>query len=156
MQTTQVILELIRFIPIIIILIYAALSDHKTSHVQNQAWKYAPAGLILTILTIIFYPNLLTTTLISIALTTLLSLLLFYLRMWGGADAKALILIALSTPLTPLWHTPITYLPLVTLAIAGLIAIAYTIIKHPKNFLKAKVRYIPFLLTGYIITILVF
>ena len=147
--------EFTRFIPIILILAYAAICDHKTGHVPNQTWKYAPFGLISTILTLLFYPNLLTLTATSIALTTTLSLTLFYLGIWGGADAKALITIALCTPLTPLWSTP-TMLPLMALALAGPIAITYTLVKQPKQFLHAKVRYLPFILAGYIITILLF
>ena len=153
---TQTILEVLRFIPLLFILSYAAYSDHKTSYASNKLWLYAPIGLASTVLTLFLYPQLTTLTIISTIATTTLSLILFYVGAWGGADAKALITIALATPLTPIWGTPITILPLIVIAIAGPIAITYTISKHPKNLLKAKVRYLPFLLAGYIITILIF
>ncbi len=155
----QNILETIRFLTVIIILAYASYCDIKTGQVPNKTWIYTPIGLAMTTLSLLVYPILTALTLVSITMATALSLLLFYFGAWGGADAKALILIAVCTPLYPLWHTltytPFLLLPLTTLLIASPIAIIAATIRKPKDLLHAKIRFLPFTLTGYIITILI-
>ena len=155
MQTAQVILEATRFLPIIFILIYGAICDHKTAEAPNKLWLYMPAALFFTCLTLLFYPQYTILTIISAALTIGLSLALFYTRMWGGADAKALIMLAVATPLPPVWITPMLY-PLVLLVLTGITAIIYTASKHPKNLFKTKIRYLPFLAAAYIFTTVYF
>lgn len=155
MQTAQVILEATRFIPPLLILIYGAICDHKTAQAPNKLWIYTPAGLFFTALTLAFYPQNTPLVLISAILTITLSLVLFYSRMWGGADAKALIMLAVATPLPPVWIAPMLY-PLVLLVLTGITAIIYTASKHPKNLFKTKIRYLPFLAAAYIFTTVYF
>lgn len=155
MQTAQVILEATRFIPPLLILIYGAICDHKTAQAPNKLWIYTPAGLFFTALTLAFYPQNIALTIISASLTVVLSLALFYLNMWGGADAKALILLAASTPLPPIWVAPMLY-PATILILASLTAIIYTASKRPKNFMKTKIRYLPFIAAAYIFTFIFF
>jgi len=155
MQTAQVILEATRFLPIIFILIYGAICDYKTAEAPNKLWLYMPVALFFTCLTLLFYPQYTVLTIISAALTIGLSLALFYLNMWGGADSKALILIAVATPLPPIWIAPMLY-PMVILVLTGLTAILYTASKHPKNLFAAKIRYLPFMAAAYIFTALTF
>jgi len=151
----QTALEIIRIVPVILILVYAAICDHKTGHAPNRTWMYMPTGLFLTALTVLIYPQTLTLTVISILATVGLSLALFYCRMWGGADAKALIFIALCMPLTSFGGVTMI-LPLTVMVLAGPIAIAYTVFKQPKNLLHAKIRYLPFIFAAFVLTVLIF
>jgi preflagellin peptidase FlaK len=155
MQAAQVIFEVIRFFPPILLLIYAAICDYKTGYAPNKLWKYIPIPLFFTCLTLLFYPQNTILTLVSAGLTIVLSLALFYLKMWGGADSKALILIAVATPLPPIWITPMLY-PMIILVLTGITAVLYSASKHPKNLFKQKIRYLPFMAAAYIFTAIFF
>ncbi len=98
-------------------LVYASWSDLKTREVSNSVWLLlAPVAFSLTLVQFLVYPP--TTQLMflpglgdvavsmisygfSFAVTTVFSLILFYLGAFGGADAKALICMALALPLPP-------------------------------------------------------
>jgi Flp pilus assembly protein protease CpaA len=76
--------------------------DLKTREVSDRVWMvYAPLGLALTIYHLTANQSSLFLTLLSIALTTFLSLGLFYLGLLGGADSKAIICLGLTIPLAP-------------------------------------------------------
>jgi len=82
--------------------------DHKFREVSNRMWMlFAPLGFTLTLLqysleyaleknstVFIFW-------IISLAVTTGISLLLFYAGFFGGADAKALICLSIANPIYP-------------------------------------------------------
>jgi len=81
---------------------YASLRDLKTREVPDRVWAIlAPAGLILTSARVAYSRELLAPALVSIALASAIALAAFYAGLYGGADAKALISIALTTPTTP-------------------------------------------------------
>jgi Flp pilus assembly protein protease CpaA len=136
---TVTLFELIRFTPIIVVLIIAAYQDLKTGEVSNKTWLYAPIGLALTIIQFLTAPNI--TIFVWMTLGIALSLILFYAGGFGGADTKALIVIALSTPATPN-NIPIV---LTVLSIAAIAALPQTIIKK-----QVTLRYLPYLLIGQV------
>ncbi len=100
------ILDATRIIFCLSLLIYASWSDYKTREVSNKVWIIlGPTSLILTsiqfivyssqpIQSIIFY-------LLSFGITSILAIIIFYIGGFGGADAKALMCIALALPVYP-------------------------------------------------------
>jgi len=87
----------------IVFLLYASWSDFKTREVSNTIWiLLAPSVFTLTSLQIFFYePSHLTFYGVSFAVTTAFALILFYSGGFGGADAKALMCLALALPFYP-------------------------------------------------------
>jgi preflagellin peptidase FlaK len=84
-------------------LIYASWSDYKTREVSNKVWVIlGPLALALTAFQFfVFSPELLITYVISFTVTSLLALVIFYVGGFGGADAKAIMCIALALPVYP-------------------------------------------------------
>lgn len=82
---------------------YASWSDYKTREVSNTVWiAFAPLALVLTSVQVLaFSRESLNTFVLSFVLTSVLSIVLFYAGAFGGADAKALICLALALPLYP-------------------------------------------------------
>jgi len=83
------------------LLSYASWHDYRKREVPNEVWMLlAPSGLILTLVQIFITPqNSLIISLASSFLTvTGIALALFYLGVFGGADAKALICLSLILP----------------------------------------------------------
>ncbi|MEM2905516.1 MAG: A24 family peptidase C-terminal domain-containing protein [Candidatus Bathyarchaeia archaeon] len=114
-------LDLVRLGLPLVLLSYGSWSDLKTREVTNKVWVLGfPVGAALTVLSFALgeASGLLATALASIGLTTALALALFYLGLFGGADAKALIYISLSVPLHP-------YMP------AGQSPLGFTLIFFP-------------------------
>jgi preflagellin peptidase FlaK len=93
----------------------ASLFDLRSREVPNLVWvAFLPPSLVVTALDLYQHPEQLSLVVISIALTTGISLTIFYLGLYGGADAKALITLAVAHPVTsiPPLQTPL--LPLTT------------------------------------------
>jgi preflagellin peptidase FlaK len=87
-------------------LIYASWSDYKTREVSNKVWVIlGPSALALTAFQFLFYSSqplqLLQSYILSFALTSVLAVAIFYAGGFGGADAKALMCIALALPVYP-------------------------------------------------------
>lgn len=98
-----VILDAARVTLAIAVLTYASYSDYKTREVDNRVWTlFAPAGLALVLIELFFsgFADLWLYGL-SFGLTSLFAVLLFYAGGFGGADAKALMCIALALPFYP-------------------------------------------------------
>ncbi len=76
---------------------YAAWSDYRTREVSNKIWlAFAPIALAVNLTAFLLYePSQLPQYGVSFAITTAISLALFYGGGFGGADAKALMCIAL-------------------------------------------------------------
>lgn len=98
-------LNVLRLMLCLFFLSLASLHDIKSREVPDRVWIiFAPSGSALTLLSLILsgwnLQNLLAF-ISSIVLTACIALIFFYLGMFGGADAKALICIAVATPTYP-------------------------------------------------------
>ena len=88
-------------------LIYASWSDYKTREVTNKVWVIlGPSALALTGIQFLFFSSqplqLLQSYVLSFAVTSVLAVAVFYAGGFGGADAKALMCIALALPVYPI------------------------------------------------------
>lgn len=141
-------IDIIRLIPILVILAYAGYMDHKTGEVTNKAWLYTPIGLTIVLTEYaILSPNLIIPALEYAAIITVVSLALFKFRNgkdWGGADAKALIMLALTYPIAPAYLAWLPLFPLLIFTVASAIAIIPMIIKK-------QVRFLPYVFIGTLI-----
>lgn len=76
--------------------------DLKKREVSDKLWLiYGPLGLILTLAELFFRTSSAMLVTASITLATIVSLGLFYFGLLGGADAKAVICLAITMPLAP-------------------------------------------------------
>lgn len=151
-------IDLARFIPLILIISYAAYSDYKTKMVPNKIWNYAIYGALLTTFESFYFLN--TTTIlyeiISIAVTIGIAYALFALKAWGGADTKALMTIAVSAPMFPSWTIfskipSLNFFPIGVFYLACIAALVYVVTNKTKTPLKQrKIQFLPFLLVGLI------
>jgi len=95
----------LRFSVCLLFLSAASISDIKTREVPNFIWLlFAPVGSILTLISLALNNwnlSLMTLCGLSIVIIVGLSFTLFYLGLFGGADAKALICLAFSMPVYP-------------------------------------------------------
>ncbi len=109
MKNLYELLENLRIITSLAFLSYASWHDYKTREVSNRVWLfYAPLGLTLTLLQI-FLTNrlsLLTVLVLSLLVLSGITIPLFYLGFFGGADVKAFISISLALPFEPLSSLP--------------------------------------------------
>jgi preflagellin peptidase FlaK len=83
---------------------YASWSDYRTREVSNNVWIiYAPPAFALTFAELFLYED--TSTMLlygaSLGLTVAFAMILFYSGGFGGADAKALMCLALALPFYP-------------------------------------------------------
>lgn len=127
------------------VMTYAAYSDHKTGEVSNRVWIYGFFGLALTLIALTLTPENLAMSLFSMGATTGLSLLLFYVGGWGGADAKAFIVIAASMPMVPFGlDAPIFLYPLAVLSLSALLSLIGATRQKNVAWLKRQVRFLPY------------
>ena len=103
----NVMFEAARVILSLFFLLYASWSDWKQREVSNKVWiAFAPAAFSLTMAQfIILAEGSLFNYLLSFAITSVMSIALFYAGAFGGADAKALMCIALALP-SPIYLVP--------------------------------------------------
>ncbi|NWF86372.1 prepilin peptidase [Candidatus Bathyarchaeota archaeon] len=95
----------------LIFLLYASFSDYKTREVSNKVWiVFAPLALVLTMVELILYED--ATSMLfyglSFGLVAAFAFILFYSGGFGGADAKALMCLALALPFYPEGLTPLS------------------------------------------------
>ena len=100
------ILDGARIILCLSFLIYASWSDYKTREVSNKVWAIlGPLALALTGFQFLVYSSeplqLIISYALSFAITAGLAIAIFYAGGFGGADAKALMCIALALPVYP-------------------------------------------------------
>ncbi|MBS7644213.1 prepilin peptidase [Candidatus Bathyarchaeota archaeon] len=103
-------IDLIRVITAFCFLGFAALKDFKTREVSNKVWiMFAPIALILTTVNVMLTNNMsvLWLMLFSFAVTSVLAVITFYLGLFGGADAKALICLSIAVPVYPKIFQPL-------------------------------------------------
>jgi preflagellin peptidase FlaK len=99
----QLILDIARISITLAFLVYASFSDYMTREVSNRVWMvFAPVTFVLTFTELfIFEPSQLLFYGISFGLTSAFAIILFYSGGFGGADAKALMCLALALPFYP-------------------------------------------------------
>ena len=97
------ILDAARTSIVIAFFIYASWSDHKSREVSDKVWLLlGPISLALTLTELVYYyPSQLILYAISFGVTTAFAVILFYTGGFGGADAKALMCLALALPFYP-------------------------------------------------------
>lgn len=160
-MSLQFVFDLVRFIPLLFVIGYAAKSDFKCGSVRNRVWLYFPVGLALSLVyTFCFFSwGLLLMEALSFGFTVLMGFILYTLRGWGGADTKAFITIGAATPLFPVWGIlyplpfPFGMLPFLVLFVSCAASVAYAITKkNGEPFKERKVRFLPFMLIGLIVS----
>ena len=99
----QIILATTRTLLTLIFLLYASFCDYKTREVSNTVWiLFAPLAFTLTFLEVyLFEFSQLPSYGICFGLTATFAIILFYSGGFGGADAKALMCLALALPFHP-------------------------------------------------------
>ena len=97
------ILEATRIILSLAFFAYASWADWKSREVSNSVWiVLAPIAFALTTVQfVLFSPELFVNYALSFGITSGLAVVLFYLGAFGGADAKALMCLALALPVFP-------------------------------------------------------
>lgn len=97
------VLEAARIVLSITFFLYASWADWKSREVSNSVWiVLAPIALALTTVQFaLFSPDLFVNYALSFGITSGLAIVLFYLGAFGGADAKALMCLALALPVFP-------------------------------------------------------
>lgn len=150
--------ELARLVPLLLVFGYAALMDHRHGEVTNKIWLYAPVGFGLMIIQCLIYSvSLLPLALLTSCLTVAFSIGLFYFSrgMCGGADCKALIVLALSFPIGPSFSMFLFAYPIMVFSLAALCVGFKFVLNRGKGGLKASVRFLPYFFSGMLITVLI-
>lgn len=90
------------------VLAYASICDLKTREVSNWVWVLAyPAGFALTLAAVATAALNVETAILSVGISLVLGFVLLYFGFYGGADAKALIFVALTFPTYPTAFNPL-------------------------------------------------
>lgn len=100
----QTAFEIVRSATVLLFLFYASWSDYKTREVSNKVWiLFAPLAFALAFAELLLYESLQQTLSYAICfgLTAAFAIILFYSGAFGGADAKALMCLALGLPFYP-------------------------------------------------------
>jgi preflagellin peptidase FlaK len=114
--------------------VYASWADWKTREINNWVWVlFAPLALTLTAIEYVFFvPGLLVFLGLSFAIMSLLAIVLFYAGAFGGADAKALMCLALALPYFPYYFlsSVSSYSPIfpITVFSNGVLLAAFTVV----------------------------
>jgi preflagellin peptidase FlaK len=99
----MVMFELLRLVFCAPFLLYGCYTDWKTRRVPNKVWLYMLPGAIVFFLIDVYsdFPAHLVWTLVYTGIIFSVAYLFFKLRLIGGADAKALMMLAIVFPLYP-------------------------------------------------------
>jgi len=143
-------LELTRIFAVLTLFIYTSWKDYKTREVSNRVWLIsAPPLFAVTLLQLVLYsPSLWSWYLFSIGFTSIISTLLFYMGVFGGADAKALMVLALAMPFHPTITQSFAFpslvarvtFPLAVLTNAALFGSSLSIYYFTRNLLRSFFR----------------
>jgi Flp pilus assembly protein protease CpaA len=143
-------LQIVRFIPLLILFGYAAFMDHKQGWVSNRVWLYTPVGFALLLVELWFTPHVASYALAVAVFCVVFGFGLFYLGGLGGADCKALMMLGLCYPLTP----GMLALPLFALVLGALLVGVKFIVQGGKGGLKGKVRFLPYFFVGLMVALI--
>ena len=141
-----------RIILCLSVLVYASWSDYKTREVSNKVWAIlGPLSLTLTGFQFLAYSTqpleLIISYVLSFVITSGLAIAVFYVGGFGGADAKALMCIALALPVYPnnLFSQPLGFIsPIFPMTIftnsvlLGALSVFYALFRN--IFWKVKTR----------------
>jgi Flp pilus assembly protein protease CpaA len=145
-----ILFDILRLTLLVIVIAYAAWSDHQTGEVKNKLWIYAPFGLSLTLINCAFNPAQLQFIILSFIATIAISFTLFYLGGWGGADAKAFLTIGAALPVTPFVEPNLMFMyPLNIILISSLLAFIVGRVRHTKT-----TRFLPYVFVCLFIALL--
>jgi preflagellin peptidase FlaK len=88
---------------VVLFFVYASWSDFKSREVSDKVWMIlGPTSLAMTLADLLLYePSSLASYGICFGLTAIFAIILFYAGGFGGADAKALMCLALALPFYP-------------------------------------------------------
>lgn len=127
------ILEL-KYLVLFAALALASFQDVRTREIEDKIWLVAGAiGAALTVFEAITVPGFqLVLALVSIGLTALVAFGIYFLGLYGGADAKALLVIAVTVPLVPV--VALTSSPFFPMTVLGN-ALLFSLILVPVCFL---------------------
>lgn len=140
-------LDLLSTIVCIAFLVLGSWSDLKTREVSNRLWAASlPIVAIITAIRVYISSGLLLLYMISIALSIAVSLAIFEVGFFGGADAKAMICLGVALPLFPDIFRPILgylhpFFPFTVLTnsfLISLLSIAYVLAKNLSSKLHAR------------------
>ena len=152
-------LDLIRFIPLCLVMAYAAKSDWQTTNVPNKIWLYTIIGGFLTLISTMYLtqPSFINI-ILSATFTIIIAKTLFFFNAWGGADTKALIALAFSAPLFPSWSIlnsqsfPFSSFPFMALLLSSILILIHTLTTKTTVPLKQrKVKFLPYLFISIMI-----
>jgi hypothetical protein len=106
---------------------------------------FYPIGLVLTAIRLVAQAGSWQQILLSIAITVVISLLLPYLGLWGGADGKGFICLALMNPVTPaftgnLFHVVDPLFPVVVFSNAYVASLCSVLYPAQRNLRTRPVR----------------
>ena len=148
-------LDLARIIPLAVVVGYAAYKDIKYGEVSNKVWLYTPIGFALTLLSCFLNPQTFVLSLISIGATTLIAFTIFYLNGWGGADAKAFLMIGASLPITPFLQLNLVFMyPLNVIWVCAVTSFIVNFIrKRGKISKQDNTRFLPYVLLAMVLAI---
>jgi len=132
-------------------LLYACRSDIRTMTVPNKFWGIALLIILnIAIIEIIIDPTYLFYIFTSLACVAVVYLA-FKIGVFGGADAKALMLLAVAFPYGLSWLAWVTFANAVVIAACvGAVTLIFKF-KQFKNAYKHGIPFIPFITTGFII-----
>nr|MDO8081730.1 A24 family peptidase [Candidatus Freyarchaeota archaeon] len=132
----QTLINNIALVVCIIPLAFASYSDWKTRTVKNQIWLIMTiAGLIIAAARWIYTAELITT-IFSYVTTFLISLVFYIIKIFGGADAKAMICVSLLIPknvslsLTPFFAFTVFLNTSILLGVLYLIILSSNLVRH--------------------------
>ena len=98
--------------------------------------------------------------LVSVGVSVIVGMSLFFIGAWGGADAKVMLAVAL---LQPIWTSPFPYekmalhpfTAIIMMSNAAMIAgLVYLPVVVLRKSAKIKIAFLPFLSLGYVFTVL--
>ena len=128
-------------------LVYSSWRDIVSREVSDRVWMtFYPVGLALIAIRLIVQAGSWSQILLSIALTVAISLTLPFLGLWGGADGKGFICLALMNPLIPalggnLSHIVDPFFPFVVFSnayVASLLSILYPIQRNMRTHRRRR------------------
>jgi len=94
----------VSFVFTLSVLVFASVFDFRKRMISNWVWVFSyPVGCVMTLFGVVFGVFELGVVLVSVGVSVVLGLVLFFVGFCGGADVKTLLFIGLTLPVSP--HT---------------------------------------------------